>query len=103
MTNKTGQPVRLGSSMVMTKADGYTLLFSRANPTLYMILGISDLSIEDLTPISLMANVPGVIIVSKDSPYNSLQELLDYAKTIPGKVTMVSPVWAVCLMSAVRS
>ena len=43
---------------------------------------------EDLLPIALFQSTPQGIMVLKNSPYNSLQDLLDAAKKDPGKITI---------------
>lgn len=42
--------------------------------------------IHDLVPISLVADVPGVLVVSSSSPFNSVNDLIQYAKKNPGKL-----------------
>ncbi|MDN8618204.1 Bug family tripartite tricarboxylate transporter substrate binding protein [Variovorax ginsengisoli] len=41
---------------------------------------------RDLVPISLVADVPGVLVVAASSPFNSVNDLIDYAKKNPGKL-----------------
>jgi len=45
----------------------------------------------DLIPISLLGKYPNLIVVSKDSPVNSLQQFIGNAKANPGKVTFATP------------
>jgi len=42
----------------------------------------------DLTPIATLLFDPAVVVVAKDSPYQSLTELLDKGKAEPGKIKM---------------
>jgi tripartite-type tricarboxylate transporter receptor subunit TctC len=43
--------------------------------------------VKDLTPIALAATTPLVILVSENSPFKTLPELLQAAKAQPGKLT----------------
>lgn len=89
MVNKTGATGSIGHQYVYDqKADGYTLLFHTGDATLYPILGLSQLTYKEFEPIFLFANVAGVIVVSKDSPYNTLDDLINNAKKSPGKLKM---------------
>lgn len=73
--------------------DGYTMLFSPSSlpimPMLYASLNYDPMA--DLIPISLLGKYPNLIVVSKDSPVNSLQQFIDNAKANPGKVTFATP------------
>jgi tripartite-type tricarboxylate transporter receptor subunit TctC len=67
--------------------DGYTMLFSPSSlpimPMLYASLNYDPMA--DLMPISLLGKYPNLIVVSKDSPVNSLQHFIDNAKANPGR------------------
>jgi tripartite-type tricarboxylate transporter receptor subunit TctC len=73
--------------------DGYTMLFSPSSlpimPMLYASLNYDPMA--DLIPISLLGKYPNLIVVSKDSPVNSLQQFIGNAKANPGKVTFATP------------
>ena len=45
-------------------------------------------SIDNLEPIANWGADPAVLIVNKDSPFNSVQDVVDYAKSNPGKLTV---------------
>ena len=45
-------------------------------------------NIDNLEPIANWGADPAVLIVNKDSPFNSLQDFLDYAKANPDKLTL---------------
>ena len=45
---------------------------------------------KDLMPIAQVANVPNILVVRKDLPVNSVQELIAYAKANPGKLNYAS-------------
>jgi tripartite-type tricarboxylate transporter receptor subunit TctC len=72
--------------------DGYTLLASQpspitTNPVLYKSLNYDP---TQLVAIAIMSHVPNVLLVRKDFPANSVQELIDYAKANPGKINYAS-------------
>lgn len=69
-------------------ADGYTLLFNAENPQLYQVLGISKLSYDDFVPIVITDEGYSVILVPKDSPYKTIDDLIADAKKKPGKINM---------------
>ena len=45
-------------------------------------------NIDNLEPIANWGADPAVLIVNKDSPFDSLQDFIDYAKANPGKLTL---------------
>lgn len=89
MSNKTGGSGTLATQYVYDKrADGYTLLFNAENPLLYPILGLSKLTYDDFEPILISVQGNTVIVVPKDSPYNTLDDLIKDAKAKPGKINL---------------
>ncbi|GAB2456170.1 tripartite tricarboxylate transporter substrate binding protein [Comamonas humi] len=73
--------------------DGYTLLMGNLgpnaiNPAVYAKLPYDAL--KGFTPITLTSVVPLVVLVAPSAPYQSLPELLAYAKAHPGKLTFAS-------------
>ena len=72
--------------------DGYTLLASQpspitTNPLLYKSLNYDP---AQLVPIVIMSHVPNVVLVRKDFPAKTVQELVAYAKANPGKINYAS-------------
>jgi tripartite-type tricarboxylate transporter receptor subunit TctC len=89
LSNMTGATGSIGTQFVYDqKADGYTLLFNAENPPLYPVLGISKLSYAEFLPIVITDEGYSVILVSNNSPYNSISDLIDAAKENPGKLNM---------------
>lgn len=89
VTNQGGASGSIGSQFVKDQAsDGYTLLVASEAIGTYRVLGTSELGYDDFTVISPLVGDPKVVVVGKDSPYNTLQELLDAIKANPGKITM---------------
>lgn len=89
VTNQGGASGSIGTKFVHdAAADGYTLLFSAETIGTYRAMGTSDLSYDNFIPISLAVNDPKLVVVSKNSKYNTLEELLADIKANPGKITM---------------
>ncbi len=65
-------------------ADGYTLLLGAENPALYQIMDISDLTYDNFETVLLIGSEDVSIVVPKDSPYNSVTELIEGAKEKDG-------------------
>ena len=92
--NRPGAGANIGAEMAARATpDGYTLLMGPASvyaisATLYPRLGY-DLS-RDLVPVSLIANVPHVLLVNRDLPVHSVQELVRYVKARPGQLNIAS-------------
>jgi tripartite-type tricarboxylate transporter receptor subunit TctC len=90
--NKAGASGVIGQSAVAQSApDGYTVLYDATplsiNPHLQKLPYDAE---RDLQPVSLVAVTPMLMAVPKNSPYNSLQDLIKAAKQSPGKITFGS-------------
>ena len=72
--------------------DGYTVLFSGANnaisASLYKKLPFDF--IRDTVPVALFTQVPNLLVVSNALPVRNVQELIDYCKANPGKLSFAS-------------
>jgi tripartite-type tricarboxylate transporter receptor subunit TctC len=72
--------------------DGYTVMFSGANnaisASLYKKLPFDF--IRDTMPIALFTLVPNMLVVSNAMPVKTVQELIDYCKANPGKISYAS-------------
>lgn len=91
--NHPGAGGNIGAEMV-TKAepDGYTLFVSppapyAINESLFKKLPFDP---ADLAPITVLSRIPNVITARIDLPANTVNELIDYAKANPGKLTFGS-------------
>jgi tripartite-type tricarboxylate transporter receptor subunit TctC len=88
--NIAGGGMNIGATAVARAApDGHMLLVAPPAP-----LTISHLLTRDLNyspaafvPITMLAKISNVLVVSKKLPANSLQEFIAYAKANPGKLT----------------
>jgi len=72
--------------------DGYTLMFSGANnaisASLYKKLPFDFM--RDTVPVALFMQVPNLLVVSNALPVKTVQELIDYCKANPGKLSYAS-------------
>lgn len=87
---RTGAGGNVGSEYVAkSPPDGYTLYLGTAgthaiNASLYRNLPF-DVQ-KDFAPITLLGDVPNVLVVNKDVPAQTVQEFMDLAKKQPGKL-----------------
>jgi tripartite-type tricarboxylate transporter receptor subunit TctC len=92
--NKAGASGMLGSDYVSrAKPDGYTLLIGNVgtlaiNPSLYKKMPY-DWE-KSFSPISMIAELPYVLLVTPSFPANTTKELIAIAKAKPGKVSYAS-------------
>ena len=92
--NRGGAAGILGADLAAkAKPDGYTLLVANVgitsiNPALYSKLPYNPDTA--FTPISLVCELPFVLMASPSFPPNSVKELVAYAKAKPGAVTFAS-------------
>jgi tripartite-type tricarboxylate transporter receptor subunit TctC len=88
--NKTGGAGTVGADFVAKgKKDGYTTLYVNSNIIYTYATNPENVPynpFQDLEPLCLAASVPLLIAVQADSPWKTLQELVDYIKQNPGKV-----------------
>jgi tripartite-type tricarboxylate transporter receptor subunit TctC len=104
MSEKWGQPVivenrggaagNIGTeAAARSPADGYTVLLGTMsshamNPHLYANMTFDP--VNDLAPISLVANVATVLVVPPSLPVNSVGELIALARSKPGQLNFAS-------------
>jgi len=92
--NRGGAGGVIGADVVAkAKPDGYTLLIANVgitsiNPALYPKLPYDP--DKAFAPISLVCELPFVLMASPKLPANSVQELVAYARANPEKVTYAS-------------
>ena len=82
--NKAGASGNIGTSYVArSKPDGYTLLLNNNTLSMTTALGIQHAvdPLKDLTYIASVASTPVAIAVHPSIPANSVDELVEYAKT----------------------
>jgi len=91
--NRAGASGNIGAQAAAQAApDGYSLHLGAqtlaVNVTLAPTKGFDPTT--DLEPIMLVATAQDVMMVPPDSPFRSARELIDYAKTNPGKLNYAS-------------
>ncbi len=81
----TGQVAR-------AKPDGYTLMFASAgqNIILPMLVKVNYDPVKDLAPISIFGAGAFILGAKKETPFNTMAELIAYAKANPGKLNVAS-------------
>ena len=93
--NRPGAGANLGVGVLAKSvADGYTLGqvsigTQSINQFIYPALGFDPAG--GLEHIGLQTKQPNILLVKKNSPFKTLQELVAYAKANPGKLNYASP------------
>ena len=89
--NRPGASGALGTRLAArAKADGYTLLLGQTgeiavNGSAMKAPGYDTL--KDFRPVALAGNAPLIMAAPANSPYNTLNELLQFARRKPGSVS----------------
>ena len=88
--NKPGAGGKVGWDFYASRAkqDGYELAaYNVPHFIAQSIVFRTKYNIDNLEPIANWGADPAVLIVGKDSPFNTLEDLMTYARSNPGKVT----------------
>ncbi|HET9733791.1 MAG TPA: tripartite tricarboxylate transporter substrate binding protein [Burkholderiales bacterium] len=91
--NKPGAGGSIGSDLVAKSApDGYTLLMATSSTHSIgpVLQKLPYDPLKDFAPITHVANVPNVLVVSPVLPVTSVKELIAYAKARPGQLNFAS-------------
>jgi len=88
--NKPGGAAAVGTDFVAkSKKDGYTLLYGITAGTVYSPALSQDTTpydpIRDLEPLGFHAFFPCAFCVQSESPWKNFPEMIEYAKSNPGK------------------
>ena len=92
--NKPGANATIAADYVAkTEPDGYTLFVTTntshsAAP--WLMKSVPYDPVKDFTPIARGGNLPFLLVANPDRPYKTVQELVQYARENPGKVTYAS-------------
>lgn len=89
VVNKPGASGSVGTLYAsQQQKDGYSILFSAETPGTFQVMGISNVAFEAFDGISMMCEDTKVIVVSKDSKYKTIDDLLSEIKANPGLVKL---------------
>lgn len=104
MTQKLGQPIIIenkpgqGGSSVMTyltqqPADGYAVTLSATGAVVTNLYLQKNLpyGLDDFQPISLIGDLPLMLVARPGLPFTDLRGMLEFAKANPGKLSYASP------------
>lgn len=92
--NKGGAGATIGTAYVAaSSADGYTLLMGSASNAIGNAIQnkVPYVFERDFTPVMLVADVPGVVVVPAKLPVKNIRELIAYAKVHEGQLNYGSP------------
>jgi len=91
--NKAGGGGTVGVALVAAKpADGYTIGIVTSSPTMAFHMGkLNFHPLTDLTPIMRWGNYLFGIVVRSDSQFKTMQEVMQYIKQNPEKLSYGSP------------
>src|SRR5690606_20757898 len=93
--NREGANGTIGlSQVVRSDPDGYTIALTNVgsmavNEHIYDNMPFKPL--EDLIPVSMVCDIPGIVVASNSFPANNMAELIDYIRKHPGDVNFASP------------
>lgn len=91
--NREGGGATVGTAAVKAAAaDGYTLLYTGTGAmtvAVHMRQGV-PYTIDDFVPIGNVVGTPFVVAARPDAPFKTLPELLDFARSHPGKINFGS-------------
>ena len=89
VVNKTGGQGVVGMGYVRdSRADGYTVGLITFGLSTYNLIGLSDMTYRDFDLLQLLNQSAAVLFVKADSPWQTLKDLVDYAKANPGQVSL---------------
>ena len=70
------------------KGDGYNIMgVNLPHIIIKPLMGNVGFKTSDITTVYMFEYTPDAILVRKDSPFKTLQDLIDYAKSHPGQLT----------------
>jgi len=87
--NRAGAAGLIGMTYVASQPpDGYTLLFGAQGSTIVtpLLTKVPYDMDKDFTPLSLVATGPSILMVNANSPYKTVQDLINAAKAKPNSI-----------------
>jgi len=92
--NKPGADTRIGARFIATSApDGHTVgILSGSSVSWPLFIKDSGVDMfKDFAPLGRIVDGQLIIVANVKTPFNTMREMLDYAKKNPGKVTWSLP------------
>ncbi|MFA7679371.1 MAG: tripartite tricarboxylate transporter substrate binding protein [Pigmentiphaga sp.] len=91
--NRPGAGGSLGTQFVIrAPKDGYTLLYAQNSPlTIRRVIDPETADydpLKDLTPLALTTRSPSVLVVHKDAPFKTIEEMIEYARKRPNGINI---------------
>lgn len=90
VNQKAGGGVVAQQTVLTGPSDGSQLFWNHASTHVANLVGKSPFNYEDYKIMATLSKLSDVVLVSADAPYDTLPELLDYAKANPGELTYVT-------------
>lgn len=91
ITNRTGGAGAVGMTTgAKSKADGYTLTVVTREIVSLPLMNLAQVTADDFDLIGLVNLEPAIILVDKDSKYQTANDLIEDARKNPGTVRMAS-------------
>lgn len=89
VVNKTGGMGAVGmTDGANSRPDGYTVTMITTHLSIYKMMDLAQLSYRDFDLLMLLNRSICVIAVKADAPWQTMKDLMDYAKANPGKVNV---------------
>jgi len=90
--NRVGAGGNIGANLVAkARPDGYMLLSTSTGPQAnnkFLYPNLPYDPVKDFSSIVLIAKSPALFVARRDAPYSTLQELIAYARSNPGKLNI---------------
>jgi tripartite-type tricarboxylate transporter receptor subunit TctC len=92
--NRAGASGNIGMEAAAKAApDGYTIYLGNIgtiaiNPAIFPNLSVNP--VKDLIPVTLVADIPSLLVANPSVPANNVAELIAYAKANPGMLNFAS-------------
>jgi tripartite-type tricarboxylate transporter receptor subunit TctC len=87
-----GNGVVAGQAVTSAAPDGYTLMLTvSAHVALPFLMKVPFNVVADFTPVAMIGVSSGLVCVAPSLPVGNLAELVDYARTRPGKLNYLNP------------
>lgn len=104
VTNVTGAGGTTGTQKVLdAKADGYTVLAFHNSMLLNKVYGLADYTFSDMKVAGVgVLDQSNTFLVSKDSKFKTIEELIEYGKANPKKITVATEIGSMTYMQILQ-